>query len=138
MRATPADVDTISAETFRIRLAKLGLPKCRFASRTGMGYSTVKAWGAWRTESGTLQFRTFPPWVDLLLAAWEAHGVPDAPRPRVGILVGSSPPRKAPAAPQRPAACVLIAPRDIAVVVPTVKIAPRRPGVFSMIGGRIL
>jgi hypothetical protein len=116
MRATPADVVTISAVTFRSRLAELDLSALQFATRTGLGYSTVKAWGAWRTKAGTRQLRTFPAWVDLLLAAWEAHGVPDAPRPSVGMPAGSSPPRNALVAPHRPAV---------------------GQGAFSMITGRI-
>lgn len=85
MRAT-SHVDMSSAETFRIRLAGLGLSPAEFAAITHTSCATVRKWGV----------STFPAWPSLLLDAWEAafptwaglllaedaHDLPEAPRPR--------------------------------------------------------
>lgn len=62
----------MTPDQFRARLAALGLSVRQFAARTGVHYATAKGWG---TERGG-RTQEIPTWVTLLLAAWEAHGVP--------------------------------------------------------------
>ncbi len=55
---------------FRGRLKALGLTVGGFAARAGVAETTAANWG--KVRSGR-HVQTFPPWVFLLLDAWEQY-----------------------------------------------------------------
>lgn len=61
---------------FRSRLRALNLTLAAFATMTGIHPTTVQYWGRDRPGNGV---RPFPPWVALLMGAWEKIGYPNDP-----------------------------------------------------------
>jgi len=62
------ELTRVTPATFRLRLEALGIAIRQFAAMTGVDYESVRKWGTYLRD-GDLQ--DFPPWVELLIAAWE-------------------------------------------------------------------
>jgi hypothetical protein len=63
--------NSLTPTAFRFRLEVLGLTVRRFAGMTGEDYETARAWGSQLPDGGV---QDFPPWVELLITAWEHEG----------------------------------------------------------------